>query len=369
MKHTFFLLVFWLCTLATSAQSTSLPSIKPPTTPTKDVELFVEGQSVGKYTRETYDSLIVVDNLGIKLYLKGRKSLDFLSARYKVIENPIIPSGDNVNRNTDFSDMRAWSWRLEYPRLSTENNQFISVHQTNSYGITYSLEWDGNKKAQRWTCLQHHHGIPHNKIGRSHKGAWLDDENIPEAYRTHDADYKKIGFSRGHMCMSNERQASKEQNAQTFYISNAHPQKQSHNGGLWLRMEQQVIEWGENLGANDTLYVVKAGTIRDGQVLDPTSTGLLVPAHFYMALLRLKNGRYEAMAFWTNHDFTQGYGKEQELKEFAISVDELEQKTGIDFFCNLPDNIEEHVEKDLHIDQWQWKVKKEPKPKKKKKQG
>lgn len=351
-------LLLCMCYLTGTAQSSSpQASIKPPQTPLKDVKLYVGEQVVGTYPKETYDSLIVVgQNLGIKLYLKGKKSLDFLHARYEVISVAPSPNPENTNRNTDFNGNRAWSWRLEYPRLSTENNQFISVHQTDDYGITFSLEWDGNKKAQRWTCLQHHKGIPFYKIGRT--GKWKDDPNIPKQFQTHTSQYNGVGFSRGHMCMSNERQASKEQNAQTFYISNAHPQMQSHNGGLWLRLEKQIIEWAQNLNSSDTLYVVKAGTIREGQVLEPTSSGLLVPAHFYMAVLRYKAGQYEALAFWTDHSFEENYGKTQDINEFAISIDELEEKTGIDFFCNLPDNIEQTVEKTLNIEAWKFSKKK-----------
>ena len=36
--------------------------------------------------------------------------------------------------------------------------------------------------------------------------------------------------------------------------------------------------------------------------------------------------------------------KGNELKKYAISIDELERRTGIDFFCNLPDDIENVVE-------------------------
>lgn len=32
-------------------------------------------------------------------------------------------------------------------------------------------------------------------------------------------------------------------------------------------------------------------------------------------------------------------------RNYAISIDELEKRTGIDFFCNLPDAIEDKVEK------------------------
>lgn len=46
--------------------------------------------------------------------------------------------------------------------------------------------------------------------------------------------------------------------------------------------------------------------------------------------------------------------KKAKPKDYAISIDELEQKTGIDFFCNLPDDIENAVEKSYTPADWGW---------------
>ena len=59
-----------------------------------------------------------------------------------------------------------------------------------------------------------------------------------------------------------------------------------------------------------------------------------------MALLRVKNGVYNAMGFWIEHKPSN----DKRLAKYAVSIKELEKKTGIDFFCNLPDDIENVVE-------------------------
>ena len=41
--------------------------------------------------------------------------------------------------------------------------------------------------------------------------------------------------------------------------------------------------------------------------------------------------------------------------KYAISIDELEKRTGIDFFCNLPDNIENAVESSYYLSDWKLK--------------
>lgn len=38
--------------------------------------------------------------------------------------------------------------------------------------------------------------------------------------------------------------------------------------------------------------------------------------------------------------------------DYAISIDELERRTGMDFFCNLPDAIEDVVEASTDLSYW-----------------
>ena len=72
-----------------------------------------------------------------------------------------------------------------------------------------------------------------------------------------------------------------------------------------------------------------------------------------MALLCKNAQGYKAMAFWIQHKAGNDDG--QALKQYVISIDELEQKTGIDFFCNLPDDIEERVESNVAPNAWGFK--------------
>ena len=45
------------------------------------------------------------------------------------------------------------------------------------------------------------------------------------------------------------------------------------------------------------------------------------------------------------------------LKKFVYSIDEIEEKTGLDFFCNLIDSVEDELEAksaDECISAWAW---------------
>ena len=75
-----------------------------------------------------------------------------------------------------------------------------------------------------------------------------------------------------------------------------------------------------------------------------------------MALLSYKKSTdtYEAIGIWTQQykSKEEDPDKNQPLSYYAISIDELEERTGIDFFCNLPDDKEEKAEKAVHLDYW-----------------
>jgi endonuclease G len=48
------------------------------------------------------------------------------------------------------------------------------------------------------------------------------------------------------------------------------------------------------------------------------------------------------LGFWAEH-LNEDHSNDA-LKGYVVSIDDLEQKTGIDFFCNLPDDVEEQLE-------------------------
>lgn len=291
------------------------------------------------------------DSLGIKIYLKDNPPTDFLYSQIRYVDfwNGQTMNNDTTNANrNNASDLlkNSEAWRLEFPRLYQGNNVTFEVtHATDDYGITYSLEWDGTKKANRWTCYQMHAGNMQRNAERTNN--FTEDPKLPAAYRTTYTDYTGSGYSRGHLCPSGDRLCSFEQNDQTFYMSNMQPQLQSHNGGVWNDLEQRLRDtWAPHAQSSDTLYVVKAATIDDANIMAYTPSNLIVPKYFYMALLYYykSTNSYTAVGVWSPHAASS-------TTEY-ITIDELEARTGIDFFCNLPDAIEEKVESRVENGHW-----------------
>ena len=261
--------------------------------------------------------------------------------------------------NSNDATQNPYATRLELPRLKNDGNSILLVHETDAYGVNLCIEWDCTRKAQRWTAYQLYGA---NSVTNWNRNNWKNtewggdpfqpDPDLPADVRTELEQYRRSGYDRGHICPSADRLNSKDANEQTFYLSNMHPQINAFNAGVWLNMENKIRVWNQP-SFRDTLYVVKGGTIDgDDKIIRITDKGLPVPKYFFMAIL-CKNkdssqSGYKAMAFWVEHTANQ----DSDLRKYVISIDELEEKTGIDFFCNLPDEIEEKVEGNLVPASW-----------------
>lgn len=270
------------------------------------------------------------------------------------------PTEVNANRNVVTTD--AAVARLEFPKLKGGNsivlvNRTIGDKQYDRDEVNYCVEWDCDKKAQRWSCYQMHRGYTGN---HDRVTSYLFDPKLSSG-QYFDKDYfYGSGFDHGHICPNADRKYSYKANEQTFYLTNMQPQYHKFNGykdkgddqgkGLWMRMENKVRSWSLN-ATTDTLYVCKGGTIdKESNIIKRVQGKLIVPKYFFMACLLKNSQGYRAIAFWAEQK--NEWKTYDDLADYAITIDELEQKTGIDFFCNLPDKTENEVESKIAIKAW-----------------
>ena len=145
-----------------------------------------------------------------------------------------------------------------------------------------------------------------------------------------------IVYSRGHQLPSADRLGGAMANIQTFYTSNVAPQASKFNGGIWEKLEDAVRGWSTSSKNTDTLYVV-TGCVVDATcstVKDHDGTPVAIPKAYYKALLRLgKEGNYIGAGFYMEHKEDIA---DSNFKDYAMSLKELETKTGMTFFVNLP---------------------------------
>jgi len=247
---------------------------------------------------------------------------------------------------TSASALRA---RLEVPALKG-GNLFLahwSVEGGDSI-MTYCFEYDPRKFHSRWVAFRFDGRTRAKNVGRKDYGIkpqYPADPLLPAQYAIED-DARFSGYQHGHLCASADRLYSRTANDNTFYMTNMSPMMGRFNSPYWSAFEELVQTLGRDRNFSDTLYVVKGGTIADGQVREYVAGNRMpVPRYYFMALLSYKNGVYNSIAFWMEHkDYGTAAPDPAEMRKCAVSVDRLEELTGIDFFHNLPDYIENRVE-------------------------
>lgn len=242
---------------------------------------------------------------------------------------------------------------VELPALRNGANDVFITHATTFNGknvTSFSMEYDKSKKHARWVAFRFDILTMQNKVDRI--DPFGPDPSLSEEYQRVRGDFGAKGYERGHICASEDRVYSREANDQTFYYTNMSPQVHGFNSGLWLDLEGVVRKWGRSCTASDTMYVVKGGTIdKEEQIIKYINNDRSkpVPKYYYMAVLFKKAESFKAIAFWLEHTDKP---KSTKLVDYALSIDELEEKTGIDFFPALNDKLENVIEATYSTKAW-----------------
>lgn len=253
--------------------------------------------------------------------------------------------------------------RIEVPARK-EGNTFVAhtVQYDGHEVMNFCVEFDPVKMHSRWVAFRFDGDTRPRNVNRSDE-PFQDDPKLPESMHM-GAQTFGWPYNRGHLVASYDRLFCQEANEQTFYMSNMSPQISSFNSPYWAKLERIVQNHGRNSSFADTLYVVKGGAIdNDNDLLGYCSRTngkrVAIPGHYFMALLRVKGTTYNAIAFWIEHDYYPEYSDVNDIpnstfveRQQVMTVDALEILTGIDFFHNLPDDIETKVESEYSQSLW-----------------
>jgi endonuclease G len=148
------------------------------------------------------------------------------------------------------------------------------------------------------------------------------DARLPQAERAELDDYRRSGFSRGHMAPAGDMPTPNAM-AQSFSLANMIPQSEQHNGGPWVKVEQDTRHFvrrakGDVYVITGPVYLRSRQTIGDNRVWVPD----------YVFKLVYDEATQRAWAHWhANHDDT--------VMGPTISYQELVRRTGIEFLPGL----------------------------------
>lgn len=155
-------------------------------------------------------------------------------------------------------------------------------------------------------------------------------------------DYRGSGYDRGHLCPAGDMKLNPTSMSESFYLSNISPQEKSFNAGIWNTLEDRVRKWALTSGR---IYVVTAGVLTSnmGKI---GLNGVSIPKYFYKVIYDPR-GAGKMIAFLMPNE-----NSAKPLQTFVVSVDSLESLTGIDFFPELSDSIENQLERSINISSW-----------------
>lgn len=157
------------------------------------------------------------------------------------------------------------------------------------------------------------------------------------------SDFKGSGYDRGHLAPARAMAFSSKAMSQSFYLSNMSPQEAAFNRGIWAKLEKQVRQWANK---NGEIYVI-TGPLLNRCKSHIGINNVCVPSYFYKVILDYQQPNRKAIGFLLPNEKGQ-----KDLADYTVSIDYLETKSGIDFFHNLPDPVENRLEKTSNADEW-----------------
>ena len=230
---------------------------------------------------------------------------------------------------------------LELPKTDNEALLFFTHYQTirSEKMRSYSYYWDVENLVAHWVAYPLNQELAGSG---SRTDAWGLDPKLPRNMQPVLFKGFRGGYDRGHQLPSADR-LNRAANVQTFYGTNMTPQLGSLNQNGWAALEGAVRDWSREF---DTLYVVTGCLVGDAVdkkvAYDNDSKAVAVPDAYFKALLGYKKDMsiasatagYTAIGFYYPHaGYSDGYMAK------SMTIDELERKTGMDFFVNLPAKI------------------------------
>jgi endonuclease G len=235
----------------------------------------------------------------------------------------------------------------EHLTMGNPSNAVVSTSQPNNYLLDkpqYAVGYSRDLGRPNWVSW-HLSSVWLGSTPR--QDDFRNDTTLPAGwYQVQGTDYSGSGFDRGHHCPSGDRTLSVPDNSATFLMSNMMPQAPDNNQGPWEQLESYCRTL---VSQGNELYVVAGGTGSgctgsNGGVTTTIASGhVAVPAKTWKVIIVLPDAGGNDVVRVTTATRTiavimpnaQGI-RTNTWQSFRVSVDQVEQLTGYDFFSNVP---------------------------------
>lgn len=199
-----------------------------------------------------------------------------------------------------------------------------------------------NKELHIPNCVTYEITANETRGRQGRKGQFERDESVAGCPNWWD--YRDSGYERGHMAPAGDMKWDDEAMNETFYLTNVCPQDASLNGGVWNDIEMKVREWARR---DKSLFVVTGPIMGKNPETIGQDMDIAVPEAFFKVILSPSTTPMKAIGFICPNRPCGGA-----LRSYAVSVDEVEERTGINFFNVLPDDVENTIESSCNFNQW-----------------
>ena len=205
----------------------------------------------------------------------------------------------------------------------------------------YALGYNYSRKTADWVAYRLTPAI-HNDGNVERQNDFRADPDLPALYQTTPADYVEPVFDQGHLANSESLDDTLAMNSETFLMSNMTPQLPGLNSAGWKGLENRERKWTDTRGE----LFIYAGPLFEGGLPSFIGNSVPVPTHFWKVIY--DSQAQEAIAFIFPHRRVLT----SELSALLVSVNEVEIRSGLNFFTPLADNVEEAIERNQPLTQW-----------------
>ncbi|AXT51516.1 DNA/RNA non-specific endonuclease [Aquimarina sp. BL5] len=242
----------------------------------------------------------------------------------------------DVTNTKDATEQIVKNKELSFFYLPTSTTGIVVSHDN------YSLSYSEKHEQPEWVAyeLKKEH-----LVKNEFKRPFFEVDNKVRSSSADWRNYKNSGYDRGHLCPAGDRGFSYDAFEETFLTSNVSPQNHEFNAGVWNYLEQKVRYWASKY---DGVYVITGGVLTD----DLKTIGyeaVSVPKYFYKVILNKNSKNSKMIAFLIPHE-----DSDRPLEDFVVTTDSIEKLTGIDFFQELPDTIENKLEASSNKNGWKF---------------
>lgn len=225
---------------------------------------------------------------------------------------------------------------------NTNSGETLKVLVNYSYAVGYSEEL----KIPMWAVYRLGNRIDSVENTNWERPFRFIVDTRTEAQVSHEDYYNSSDYDRGHMAPNAAMREQYGQMAQleTYLMTNICPQHKDLNRGIWMKLETKIRDELSQIDINNKethdLFVI-TGPIVDKIHLDSLDSGVIVPQSFYKIIAFQKGyrGTIKAVSFiFPQHPISDEYS------DYVVTVDEIEQKTGLNFFPELTERKQFNLE-------------------------